>query len=255
MAKVQDKKTSKKKDNTPKESALYYFYSVGCAFCKQIEPVVDELIKEGHNILKLDISDNDNRGLRDEIAKKYNKQCGTPWFVDAENGNAVCGAKPKEDLLKWIDGEDIPEPPRPKGPPPKIPFHGASDDEVKKWTEEYEKWLDENSHLPNTQSPEDVLKRPRPKTEPPRPPAQDATEKDLDEWGKTYDKWVKENDHLPNLQPSNVVLDRMKQQREQMNQMRSAASTVPTPMDKDTEARITRIEQKIDKLVKHLGVK
>ena len=66
---------------------------------------------------------------------------------------------------------------------------------------------------------------------------------------------MKENDHLPNLQPSNVVLDRMKQQREQMNQMRSAASTVPTPMDKDTEARITSIEQKIDKLVKHLGVK
>jgi thiol-disulfide isomerase/thioredoxin len=37
------KTTQKKKDDTPKESTLYYFYSVGCGFCKKAEPVVDEL--------------------------------------------------------------------------------------------------------------------------------------------------------------------------------------------------------------------
>ena len=26
-----------------KESTLYYFYSTGCAFCKQIDPIVEKL--------------------------------------------------------------------------------------------------------------------------------------------------------------------------------------------------------------------
>ena len=37
-----------------KESTLYYFYSVGCGFCKKMDPIIDELNKKGHNILKLD---------------------------------------------------------------------------------------------------------------------------------------------------------------------------------------------------------
>ena len=28
-------------------SPWYYFYSVGCGWCKKTEPIVDELIKEG----------------------------------------------------------------------------------------------------------------------------------------------------------------------------------------------------------------
>ena len=39
------------------ESTLYYFYSVGCGFCKRVDPIIDELNKEGHDILKLDLSD------------------------------------------------------------------------------------------------------------------------------------------------------------------------------------------------------
>ena len=42
--KVVEQTKSKKKDDTPKESTLYYFYSVGCGFCKKADPVVDELI-------------------------------------------------------------------------------------------------------------------------------------------------------------------------------------------------------------------
>jgi len=38
-----------------KESTLYYFYSVGCAFCKQIDPIVEKLNNEGYDILRLDI--------------------------------------------------------------------------------------------------------------------------------------------------------------------------------------------------------
>ena len=33
------------------ESKLYYFYTVGCGFCKKADPIVDELNKEGHNII------------------------------------------------------------------------------------------------------------------------------------------------------------------------------------------------------------
>ena len=44
------------------ESTLYYFYSVGCGFCKKLDPIIDELIKEGHDILRLDLADKDNQG-------------------------------------------------------------------------------------------------------------------------------------------------------------------------------------------------
>ena len=30
-----------------KESTLYYFYSVGCGWCKKTEPLVDELNESG----------------------------------------------------------------------------------------------------------------------------------------------------------------------------------------------------------------
>ena len=173
MAKTKDKEvleevkktTSKKKDNTPKESTLYYFYSVGCGFCKKAEPIVDELIKEGHDILKLDMAEPDNQGLKNELSKKYNKQCGTPWFIDGETGNQVCGFRDKETIMKWVDGEDIPAPPRPNSPIPKPPFQDASDEEINKWKGDYEKWLKENDHLPENQrrSVDDILSMPRPK--------------------------------------------------------------------------------------------
>ena len=36
-----------------KESSLYYFYSVGCGWCKKAEPIVDELNESGdYDILK-----------------------------------------------------------------------------------------------------------------------------------------------------------------------------------------------------------
>ena len=47
---VKSKETSKKEE-TPKESTLYYFYSQGCGWCKKSEPHVDELNKKGYNIL------------------------------------------------------------------------------------------------------------------------------------------------------------------------------------------------------------
>ena len=65
--KVKEKKTK------TSNSELYYFSSTGCAFCKQVEPIVDKLIGDGFNILKLDTSESDNAGLKRELENKYNK--------------------------------------------------------------------------------------------------------------------------------------------------------------------------------------
>ena len=123
----------KSKKTTKEESALYFFYTQGCGWCKKVMPHVDELIKEGHEILKLDLADGDNQKLQNEVKAEYKAQCGTPWFVDAETGNQICGFREKDVLEKWLAGEDIPAPPRPKGPIPKIPLMGAPESEIKNW--------------------------------------------------------------------------------------------------------------------------
>ncbi len=104
-----------------KESTLYYFHSTGCAFCKRVDPIVEKLNDEGYDILRLDLSEKDNDGLKREIENKYDLRCGTPFLVDGSNGNYICGATPEENIKKWADGEKIPEPPKPKSPPPPLP--------------------------------------------------------------------------------------------------------------------------------------
>ena len=244
----QDKK-SKKLD---KSRDLYYFYSVGCGFCKKSEPIVDELNKEGYNILKLDLAEKDNQGLKQELEKKYKAACGTPWFVDPESGNQICGFREKNLIKKWADGEEIPAPVRPKSPIPKIPFHGASKKEEDAWKKEYAKWVEENSELPNIIPADQILSRPRPASDPPKPPPPSANDEQLTEWKKEYEKWVKDNGHLPNLQPADTLINRFKQQRDQMPGQVPPASA---GLSADQEARFRRLEQKVDKLIKHLGVK
>jgi len=243
--------TKEKVKEVKKESTFYYFYSQGCGFCKKSEPIVDEINKAGkYEILKLDLAEPDNQGLKQELEKKYNKRCGTPWFIDGETGKDVCGFREKDILEKWLNGEDIPAPPRPKGPMPRPPYHGASTDEEKKWVDEYKKWSDENSHLPNLQTAEQILARPRPKSDPPKPPVQGADDKAIDSWVKKYDKWKEENSHLPNLQPGSVIAQRFKQGNQAPGAPGGAASLTP-----DQNARLNRLEQKVDKLIAHLGVK
>ena len=247
-----------KKKTDKKQSTFYYFYSQGCGFCKKSEPIVDEINKEGkYEILKLDVADKDNAGFKKELEDKYNKRCGTPWFIEAETGNQICGFREKDVVEEWLGGKDIPAPPRPTGPPPRVPFMDATKEEIKKWKEEYGKWVEENSELPNVQSAEQILERPRPKTDPPRPPAPTATDEELDKWAEGYDKWKKENDHLPNLQPTDVILGRMKQQKKaiESQQANQQAGVQGVAMNPDQNARLQRLEQKVDKLIKHLGVK
>ena len=178
-----------------KESTLYYFNSVGCAFCKKIDPIVEKLNKEGYDILSLDIAEKDNQGLHREIENKYDLRCGTPFLVDGSNGNNICGEANEEMIKKWADGEEIPKPPTPKSPAPPLPQD--FDDE-----------------------------------------------KQIDKFKKDYNKWKKENNHLPNLQTAEQIVERFKQQCEaRKNQQKSL------------DGRVTSIEQKLDKLMNHLGVK
>jgi thiol-disulfide isomerase/thioredoxin len=253
MAKSKDKKVKEEvKENSPTQSTLYYFYTVGCGFCKKAEPIVDELIKEGHDILKLDLAEKDNQGLKKELHDKYGKQCGTPWFIDAETGNQLCGYREKNIIEKWVNGEDIPAPPRPNSPPPKIPFMKAPESEVNQWKKDYDKWCVDNQHVPNLPSVDELLSRPRPNTQPPTAPQPNATDEQIEEWGAKYEEWAKDNTHLPNLQPAKTIVNRLKQQRDQRNNPQPVNSV---PSNPDLEARFQRIEQKMDKLIKHLGVK
>tara|TARA_X000001382_G_scaffold82707_1_gene58438 strand:- start:489 stop:1253 length:765 start_codon:yes stop_codon:yes gene_type:complete len=232
------------------ESTLYYFYSVGCGFCKKMDPIIDELNKEGHNILRLDLSDKDNQGLQQELSKKYKKQCGTPWLIDASNGNQVCGYREKDIIEKWVNGEDIPEPPRPKGMPPRPPFLDASEEVLEKFKEDYNKWLGDNEHLPEERrkSVDEILALPRPNSAPPQQPPLQASDDVINKWGKEYQKWKDDNKHLPKLLDSKQIIDNFKKRRD-------AAANKNVAVDPNQEARLQRLEQKMDKLMKHLGVK
>ena len=261
MTKSNNLNQDKNKSKSQKESQWYMFCSTGCGFCKKAEPVVEELNASGKypEILKLDLAVGDNQKLNAELKKEYNVQCGTPWFINAETGKGICGFREKDVVEKWLNGEDIPTPPRPKGPIPKPPFHGASNKEVNKWKEDYTKWSEENSHLSKIQTADEILARPRPKTEPPKPPQPNSTDKELDEWGKEYDKWAKENDHLPNLQPVANILQRLKARNQGVgaNNVPPVKNVPPFNSSKinTLEAKVTALEVKIDKIMGHFGVK
>lgn len=100
-----------------KKSDLLYIMNPNCGWCKKADPVVDELNKDGHKITTLNVTDATDGKKASEVKSKYNLQCGTPLFIDAETGNSVCGFRDKEILSKWANGEEIPAPaPRPDRP-------------------------------------------------------------------------------------------------------------------------------------------
>jgi|TARA_B100000287_G_C20461536_1_gene713565 thiol-disulfide isomerase/thioredoxin len=186
-------------DKSKKESTLYFFTSTGCAFCKKLDPIIEELNNSDYNILKLDLSDKDNQGLKKEIEKEYDIKCGTPLLVDADSGNHVCGYREKDVIEKWANGEKIPPPPRLKTQPPVPPKDWENKKSVKEWEEKYEKWRIENSHMPL----------------------------------------------IPTLEETSKKLKHQSQIMKQRN-LRSSSGL---------ENRITLLEQKIDRLLNHLGIR
>ena len=132
-------------------SPWYYFFSQGCGWCKKATPLVEELNSSGDypEILLLDTAEPDNAKLRDELFAEYKTQCGTPFFINADTGESICGFREKDIVEKWLNGEEIPAPPRPKGPPPAPPQNWEDEKTVKDWEEKYEAWREENKHMPN----------------------------------------------------------------------------------------------------------
>ena len=232
-------------------SSFYYFYSVGCAFCKKIEPIIDELNEEGYDILKLDMAEPDNQKLSGELKQEYNKKCGTPWLIDAETGNQICGFRDKDTIKEWLGGKDFPTPKPPTRMAPKIPINGASEIEVENWKKDYEEWAEENKHLPNLMKAEELLAKPRLNSQAPPFPTATSTDEELDEWKEKYEKWRNENSHIPNLQPPALILDRIRSAQNSMN----IGTQANNPAVNTLSAKVNALEVKVDKLMAHFGVK
>tara|TARA_B100000287_G_C20605262_1_gene769793 strand:- start:280 stop:1155 length:876 start_codon:yes stop_codon:yes gene_type:complete len=148
---------SKSKNNTKQD--LLYIKSESCGWCKKADPVVDELVKDGAKITTLDVMNPEDQKRINEIKQKYSAQCGTPFFIDAESGNQICGFREKDVLQKWVNGEEIPKPPQPKSPPPPPPQNFDDENEIKEWTGKYETWAEENKHLPKIMPADQVIER------------------------------------------------------------------------------------------------
>ena len=257
-------------------SPWYYFFSVGCGWCKKTTPIVEELLDEGHDVLMLDLAEPNNQQLAQELKEEYKTQCGTPWFINADTGKGICGFREKDVLKKWLDGEDIPEPPRPTGPPPKPPFHGSTNKENIAWKKTYTKWVKDNKHMPDDwqkqqKSASEIIDSPRPKSDPPRPPMgpqmAQATDADFDKWGEEMKAWQEENKHLPNLQPVDNIVQNLKNRKNQLvsKQGNPELSGSPTPSQLSAvvsqaevntfDAKVQALEVKIDKIMNHFGVK
>ena len=50
----------------------------------------------------------DNQKLNKELQEEYGIQCGTPWFINADTGETICGFREKNELQKA--GQDNKEP-------------------------------------------------------------------------------------------------------------------------------------------------
>tara|TARA_B100000287_G_scaffold224379_1_gene211761 strand:- start:757 stop:1662 length:906 start_codon:yes stop_codon:yes gene_type:complete len=152
---------SSTKKTTKQKHDLLYIMSNSCGWCKKANPIVEELVKDGHKITTLDMMVPDDGKRANEVKAKYSAQCGTPLFIDAETGNSVCGFREKDVLEKWAKGEEIPKPPQPKSPPPPPPtdLETASDSDIKSWESAYVKWSKENDHLPNLLPFDQILER------------------------------------------------------------------------------------------------
>lgn len=247
-------------------SPWYYFFSQGCGWCKKATPLVEELNSSGDypEILLLDTAEPDNAKLRDELFAEYKTQCGTPFFINADTGESICGFREKDIVEKWLNGESIPAPPRVAGVFPKVPFHGSEPEENGKWKIKYESWLKDNEHMPddwqkNQKTADEILNSPRPKSDPPKlPPLASATNESLDKWGEEVKVWQEENKHLPNLQNVDTMVANFKQRINQQGGPAAAGGyNVPEVVAKvnSVEAKIQALEVKLDKVIAHFGVK
>jgi len=86
------------------------FYGKECPHCHVMLHIVDQLIKEGENIEKLEVWHNDDNARE---MRKYSEAClkacegslGVPVFLDKEENRALCGEVSYDKLKEWINRE------------------------------------------------------------------------------------------------------------------------------------------------------
>ena len=152
---------SSTKKTTKQKHDLVYIMSNSCGWCKKADPIVSELKGDGYDITTLDVMIPEEGQRANELKQKYEVQCGTPLFIDAETGNQVCGFREKDVLEKWAKGEEIPKPPQPKGMPPRPPVDitTAGEEEMAEFKKGYEEWAANNKHLPNVLTFDQAVER------------------------------------------------------------------------------------------------
>ena len=85
-------------------SGLTYITSARCGWCRKADPIIEQLQKNGVDIRVLDITVPEQKDEATLIKRKHNANCGTPFFIDAESGNSVCGFS-EEGIHAWAKGE------------------------------------------------------------------------------------------------------------------------------------------------------
>jgi hypothetical protein len=87
---------------------IIMFHGASCPHCHKTMPHVDRLIKEGVEIEKKEVWENDKnaekmRGFKDLIVPACGDGLGVPSFVDVENKKAICGEQTYEELKAWLE--------------------------------------------------------------------------------------------------------------------------------------------------------
>jgi thioredoxin len=77
---------------------LIDFWADWCAPCKQMNPVIEELISEGFNVEKIDVD------KEQALAQKYGVM-SIPTYIFEKDGKEIArisGATSKDNLLSWL---------------------------------------------------------------------------------------------------------------------------------------------------------
>ena len=93
---------------TPEKKEIIMFHGASCPHCHKTMPTVNQLIKEGFAIQKLEVWNNSNnakkmRELKDLIIPACGDGLGVPAFVDIKKAKAICGEQTYKELKEWLE--------------------------------------------------------------------------------------------------------------------------------------------------------
>jgi len=89
---------------------IIMFHGQECPHCRVMHPIVDQLIAEGYDIVKLEVWHNEDnaskmRSYAKIIAAASGGDLSVPTFLDEEEGRAICGEMSYQELKQWINEE------------------------------------------------------------------------------------------------------------------------------------------------------